>query len=53
MIENRGLTGKQYESVNGVKLFRVEMDLHMIQQMYGKIGPFFPWCTTKLETASF
>lgn len=41
IIEDRALTGKQDESVNDFQLFRVEVDLNSIFQLYGKPGPFF------------
>jgi hypothetical protein len=64
IIENRTLTGEQNESVNRVQLFRPEVDLDVIPQMYRKIGPFFLGCakpilkafwfrTTMLDRTSF
>jgi hypothetical protein len=41
MIEDRALTGKQYESLNGVQLFRVEAGQDSISQLYRKFGLFF------------
>jgi hypothetical protein len=48
IIEDRALTGKQDESVNGFQLFRVEVDLNSIFQLHGKPGPFF-FCADMLD----
>jgi hypothetical protein len=40
IIEDRSLTGKQYESVNNVHLVRVEVDLDSIPQLDRNCGPF-------------
>jgi hypothetical protein len=40
-IEDRGLTGKKNEPVNGVQLFRVEAGLETNSQLPGKSRPFF------------
>ena len=49
IIEDRSLTCKQYESVNGLQLFRIEVDSDPIPQLYRKLGPFF-LCTTIPES---
>jgi hypothetical protein len=64
MTEDRALTGKQYESVNGVELFRAEPGLDSIPQPHRKFGPFSlqrfnlalraRWlCTVTLESTWF
>jgi len=41
MVEDRPLTRKQYEPVNGIQFLRVEAALESIPQLSRKFGPLF------------